>query len=389
MKKITFILLFLSYWVTLSAQEKVVLYNANIVDVVSGKIVPSKTITLENGIITKISNAKKKIRTGDVDVTGKYILPGLIDSHLHWANFAEDRPAMDSLCSVYLKDGVTTVRDVGGDATVLKKYNSYREKDGLVGPDVYYSSFWAGKNYFDLRGRDEDVTTAWNLEINPGDNYEKAIINAKEVGCLGLKLYADITFEQLKEIVALCHKHGVKPWGHLASNEDNALEVVRAGVEVVSHIYYVNSMLKASKGTQEELYSEMIKRKTVLDPTLTISTENNMDYVIEHFKTAYKAGVEFVAGTDYIEISDDNNYTCFMLHEMDLYVDKCGVSTIDALRSATINGAKILGKEGKLGVIKKGAEADILVLNENPLESIKALRNIKSIYLNGESCNIK
>lgn len=368
------------------AQQRVVLYNANIVDVERGIIVPSMTIVMENGIVKTIEKAGKKIKKGEIDVTNKYVMPGMIDSHLHWANFAAKRPEMDSLSNAYLKEGVTTVRDVGGDALILKKYMNYLKSDSLCGPTVYYSSFWAGKDYFDMRGREESVDVAWNMEINPPDDYEKAIIAAKECGCMGLKLYADLTYDQLVEIVALCKKHDVKAWGHLATNEDNALEVVRAGVEVVSHVYYVDKMVEAGKGTMEELYDEMKKRGTVLDPTLTISIENNMDYVVPHFIAAYKAGVKFVAGTDYIDFSDSGSYKSFFLHEMDLYVEKCGVTPLDAIRAATINGAAILDKKDQLGVVKEGAEADLLVLSKNPLESIKALRGIEMLYLDGKLC---
>lgn len=362
------------------AQERVVLYNANVVNVEDGVINPSQSVTIENGIITNITKSKKNIAKGEIDLTGKYLMPGMIDSHLHWANFATDRPAMDSLCSAYVKQGVTTVRDVGGDARVIKKYQEYLQKGALKGPSVYYSSFWAGEKYFDLLGRDEPVDVAWNLEIHPGDDYRKAVKEAKECGCMGLKLYADISYEQLCEIVKICKEEGVRAWGHLATNEDNALEVVNAGVEVVSHVYYVNT----SKISSDELYAEMVKRGTVLDPTLTISVENKMDYVIKDFAKAYKAGIKFVAGTDYIDISDENSYKCFFLNEMNLYVDRCGVSIIDAIKAATVNGAEILGMKNKLGVIKKGAEADMLVLCENPLLSLKALDNIEKIFIDGK-----
>lgn len=380
MKKLVFLILTACIVSMTHAQERLIFYNANVVDVEKGTINPFQTITIENGMITNVTKSKKHIAKGEIDMTGKYMMPGMIDSHLHWSNFAKDRPAMDSLCAAYVKQGVTTVRDVGGDAPIIKKYQEYLKKEQLRGPEVYYCSFWAGKNYFDMRGRDEAVDVAWNLEIHPSDDYRKAIKEAKECGCIGLKLYADISYEQLCEIVKICNEEGISPWGHLATNEDNALEVVKAGVKVVSHVSYVHEM----KGTSDELYAEMIKRGTVLDPTITNSVENDMDYVMNDFSKAYKTGVKFVAGTDYIDMNDQNSYKCFFLHELDLYVNKCGVSIADALKAATVNGAEIIGMKDKLGVIKKGAEADILILNHNPLLSIEALNDIEKVYLNGK-----
>lgn len=380
MRKVMIALLLLVANLSLYGQKNVVLYNANLVDVESGMILPAKTIVVEDGRITEIKNAAKHIGTNQVDVSGKYVMPGLIDSHLHWANFASKRPELDSLCKVYLLDGVTTVRDVGGDASVLKMYNQLVESGELNGPTAYYCSFWAGPDYFKLRGGDEAVDLPWNMEIKVGSDYEKAILAAKECGCMGLKLYADLTYEQLVEIVTLCKKHDIAPWGHFATKEGNLMEVVQAGVEVVSHTYYLAEL----KGGMEQLFEEMLRRGTILDPTLTISIENKMEGTVPNFIKAYKAGIPFVAGTDYIDITDKNEYTCFFLHEIDLYVNECGVSIPDALRAATVMGAKILGKKDQLGVIKVGAEADLLVLRSNPLESLNALRSIEMMYLDGK-----
>lgn len=374
------------------SQESFVLYNANVVDVKSGQILPGRTVTVKNGIIESIQKANKKMAVGAMDCSGKYVMPGLIDSHVHWANFAVDSSQMTSLADVYTKQGVTTVRDVGGDGTIIKRYNNHVLRGEITGPKVYFSSFWAGKNYFDLRGRkDADFGTVWTREINPGDDYRKAVIEAKDAGCMGLKLYADLTGDQITEIAQLCRENGVRVWGHFATNEDNAQEVVNGGVTVVSHIYYLNELLNTKPDKDEilrkeiaenrygELFKDMVRLGTVLDPTITISTENGMDYVTEYLKMAHQAGVKIVAGTDYIDITDDYKYTCFLLHELNLYVDKCGLTTADALRAATINGAEILGMEGVLGEVSCGAEADLLVLDSNPLESLQALRNIHKV----------
>lgn len=64
--------------------------------------------------------------------------------------------------------------------------------------------------------------------------------------------------------------------------------------------------------------------------------------------------------------------------------DSCGMSIPDVLRAATTVGAEIIGQAGRLGVIRKGAEADLLVLKSNPLESLKALRQRIALYLDGK-----
>ena len=92
---------------------------------------------------------------------------------------------------------------------------------------------------------------------------------------------------------------------------------------------------------------------------------------------AYRAGVKIDAGTDVID-----GKTIFQ-QELNLLVDSCGMSIPDVLRAATVVGAEVVGKEGKLGVIREGAEADLLVLKSNPLESLNALQDRKALYING------
>ena len=72
------------------------------------------------------------------------------------------------------------------------------------------------------------------------------------------------------------------------------------------------------------------------------------------------------------------------LDELDLLADSCGMSIPDVLRAATTVGAEVIGQVGSVGVIREGADADLLVLKTNPLESLKALRQRVALYLNGK-----
>ena len=119
----------------------------------------------------------------------------------------------------------------------------------------------------------------------------------------------------------------------------------------------------------------MIARGTILDATITVSKEMNFLYRVVN--EAYRAGVKIDAGTDVID-----GKTIFQ-QELNLLVDSCGMSIPDVLRAATVVGAEVVGKEGKLGVIREGAEADLLVLKSNPLESLNALQDRKALYING------
>ncbi len=106
----------------------------------------------------------------------------------------------------------------------------------------------------------------------------------------------------------------------------------------------------------------MVKRGTILDATTRLCCQEDAAlYVNTLFtKDAYLAGVKIAAGTDCVDFDHDNR--CVLLEEMKILHDSCGMSIPDVLRAATTIGAEVLGLKGKLGVIKKGAEADVLLL---------------------------
>ncbi|OUN66126.1 MULTISPECIES: amidohydrolase family protein [unclassified Butyricimonas] len=379
------------------------LYNVNIVDVENGKVIPGMTVSLKNGKIDKIKKAKKKIKEGQTDYTGLFLMPGLIDSHTHWGSFSVTPQYMQSMADSYIADGVTTVRDAGGDARIVRRYEAKQDSGKIIGPKVYISSFWAGPKYYgkgvrqDTRGY-ETVNAPWSQEITDStslEHLEKIIIEAKGYGCTGLKLYNDISYEMLKKIVPLCHKHGVKPWGHFATFPATAMDVIKAGVETVSHTYLIDGMegftpeFKAKRFTPEEIerrdsiFREMARRGTILDATVKICMEGNMEFAARYTNEAYRAGVKIAAGTDWVHMEGECMRSAF-LDELDLLADSCGMSIPDVLRAATTVGAEVIGQVGSVGVIREGADADLLVLKTNPLESLKALRQRVALYLNGK-----
>lgn len=370
-------------------------YNVNVVDVENGKIVPGMTVSVKDGIILKIKKADTRIKEGEQDLTGLYMMPGLIDSHAHLGDCGR-MGWLNNTVKSYIKEGVTTIRDAGGDMRPLKIYKAQLDSGTMVGPDVYFSSFWAGPKYFYMRPRFETKgypteNAPWSQSVSDTasvEEQEKMVIEAKEYGCTGLKLYDYLSAEMLQKIIPLCHKHGLKAWGHAENRLADALEVVKAGVETVSHIYLIvglrncySSEYRKKCFTPEEItrrdsiYKEMIARGTILDATITVSKEMNFLYRVVN--EAYRAGVKIDAGTDVID-----GKTIFQ-QELNLLVDSCGMSIPDVLRAATVVGAEVVGKEGKLGVIREGAEADLLVLKSNPLESLNALQDRKALYING------
>lgn len=379
---------------TYAQAQETVLYNANIVDVEKGVVVPGMTVTVKDGLIADISKARKRPKAGQVDLTGKYLMPGLIDSHSHWGGFGGTPEFMQSMTASYLADGVTTARDAGGGMPAMKRYKEQLDSGKVVGPTIYPSSFWFGPAYPGMERED----AAWNRMIGDTtstERLEQYIIEAKEYGCTGLKLYNDISYETLKRIVPLCHKHGVKPWGHFATLPATAMDVVKAGVEVVSHSYLIDGIdgsrpEVATKrfslervAARDSLYKEMVRRGTILDATTKVCMVSNIEENLIYTREAYRAGVKIAAGTDFVDQKDDK-LVCIFLDELEILADSCGMTIPDVLRAATVVGAEVVGQTGHIGIIREGAEADLLVLPENPLESLDALRKRDALYIDGK-----
>ena len=394
-----FVVLLCCFGMAFHAQaQQVKFYNINIVDVEKGEVVPEMTVQVENGIITQIEKAKKRIKKGEIDLTGKYMMPGLIDSHSHWGSFGAIPKFMTSMTQSYLRDGVTTVRDAGGGMPAMKRYEEQLDSGLVVGPTVYASSFWHGPGYPGGEGGDKPWSRVITDTMSDA-RLEQLIIEAKEYGCTGLKLYNDISYATLKRIIPLCHKHGVKPWGHFSTIPATAMEVVQAGVETVSHAYLIEGIdghlpeVCAARFSQEKraerdsLYAEMIRRGTILDATTKVCVLNDIQTNAIFTREAYKAGVTIAAGTDFVEMKGDTLNSIF-LDELNFLADSCGMSIPDVLRAATSVGAKVVGQEGKIGVIHEGAEADFLILNSNPLESLDALQQKKLLYIDGKKVDV-
>lgn len=385
-------ILFVLFGVLFASGQSVVLYNANIVDVEKGRIVNGQTVTVKDGVIQKIKKAKRYISKNQLDLTGTFLMPGLIDSHVHWGNFGYTPEYMQKLSEAYLEEGITTVRDVGGDMRRVKTYMADLDSGRMVGPTVYMSSFWAGPGYFGLRGNPDtedwsSPNAPWSRTVTDttAEVLEQWMLEAKDWGCVGFKLYHDISAELLNKIVPLCEKHGMRPWAHFTVKPATSWDVVASGVETVTHAYLAvgidgeemkmpDSMRysPAKIAYRDSLFKEMVRRGTILDATVVVS-QSYAPYAFRYTNEAYRAGVKIAAGTDYADMTKDG-YKSVFLKELDWLADSCGMSIPDVLRAATTVGAEILRESGKLGIIREGAEADLLVLRKNPLESLATLK---------------
>ncbi|MFA8342663.1 MAG: amidohydrolase family protein [Rhodothermaceae bacterium] len=406
------------------------LKNAEIIDVISGTIKTGSVLIKNEKIESVLYEDNNKLLKGTVvyDLTGKYLIPGIIDGHVHITHgtFEEAKAHLKTA----LKNGVTGVRDMGGDGrmlTLLKKNMQIGEDQG---PDIFFSTIIAGPKFFETDPRPQSVAlgakageVSWQRAITPETNFRKIISEIVGMGATAIKIYANVDKDLMKKVCDEAKKQGLKIWGHAAIPPTRPSEVCIAGVRAMSHagdliqyelvdelkdrhqfesrkeaMKYRKKMAKITwdKNTPKvkRVFELMKKNNSVLDATLFVY-DNRVDrnrtkektdstalkHAMKTTKTAYEAGVKICAGSD--SMIDPSGYRINIHKELEL-LNNAGLKTIDVLRAATIINAEVLGEKDNIGSIEKGKLANLVVLNGNPLEDIKNTRKIKYVIKRGK-----
>ncbi|MEG0796603.1 MAG: amidohydrolase family protein [Odoribacter sp.] len=390
-----------------------ILKNINLVDVVHKQIIPKTDLIIKGNRIYQIGQKEDSVyqNATRVDMSGKYAIPGLIDAHLHIANDPkESRADRVKVLHYLLAHGITSIRDAAGDARILAELKRAVATGEIQGPDIYYAAFIAGPAYFEGNDREKDMliglTTPfapWLQCIKPGDNLDSAMVAAKACGATGVKIYAGFEKEFLKQVVEKAQQYGLMVWGHATLFPAKPSEVAEAGMKVISHAYMLEwenvkepldgNMFKNyekfydkidhQKLNAESFFKQVKLHQSIFDPTLYLCMVNQMEWSANLVKEAHQAGVKICAGTDYI--SDLNRELPFLFDELDLYVEKCGFTPMDAICSATLIAAEALGIDEQKGSLEVGKKADIVILNSNPLLDMKQLKNIHSVIKDGKN----
>ena len=418
MKRLLTVLLILNMCACGQAQDinGLIISNISIVDLEKGSVVPSQSVKISEGRITQIDDVGHQAEDGflAIDGTGKYLIPGLIDCHVHTT--AGPPNVLISQLEKALKDGVTMVRDMGGDAVMIKEW---QKDENLEIPTIYTSAIFAGKSWInnDRRAlmsahRTTPGTTAWLRSIDSSEKIDQYLDEAKAFGLNGIKIYADLTAEKINQITEKAKKRDMLVYAHATVYPATPIEVVKSGVVSVSHSERLLTMLDQKvtqtyhldqdnnrKYTPEDLKNQQVtylidamkQNNVALDATLLVSKIRSNrfgSYFSARLKTiyeltsrVYKAGVMILAGTDYM-IERESGAT--NIHEeLVLLVKEVGMSNLDALRAATINPAKVfkLDDYGQVGV---GKIADLVLLNNNPLDNIANTKEVFLVIKNGK-----
>ena len=328
-----------------------------------------------------------------VDLRGRYVVPGLIDAHVHIAGIAQMRAALES--------GVTTVRSAGVSHYVDVGLRELVKKGFLAGPDMIAAGYHvrpsiAGEIFIDF----PDLGDIWSRGELGVDGMRRAIRANLSRGVDWIKTLATeragtpdtdprkqvYSQEELRILVVEAGTKNIPVMAH-AHGAEGADAAVRAGVRSIEHGTYLT----------DDTLQLMAKQGTYFDPTADIVNdlaEPGGDYDNAALKRrgemmqpilkaaigrAVKLGVKVVAGSD---TGYGPNSIARVSREIGMLVE-AGMTPLQALQAATVTNAEMLNRDTRVGVVAPGFEADVVVVDANPLENIRTLLDPLVVISNG------
>ena len=381
-----------------------------------------------------------------INAQGRWLMPGLIDSHVHLLFLTGGSATQELALDLrdLLAQGVTTVRDMGGNpAELLRRVNAMS-----ITPRVYAMQLVAGRRFFfngfhgvrTARGvvfRQPPALTMQSLGWTPamynrGDDPDSIVALARNAGAMGLKLYAQLDLESVKALVAAAHRAGMPVWGHAWVQPASALEQALAGQDGVVHAAgfagelfsqedrdtLVNDgslqMATAEAATVGSAHDprisaaldSMARLGTMFEPTLDATSHSvayfnaktrhipseQEEYVraasgfgMEITREAVRRGVRISAGSDHVAYGPIGERAS-LFGELRLLVDSIGLTPAAALLAATRDAARAIGGEParRIGIIEAGRYADLVLLGRNPLSDVDNLDSIVWIMKAGQ-----
>lgn len=347
-----------------------------------------------------------------VDLTGRYLLPGLIDSHQHRAT-PPDRADAERQMRRDLAGGITAARIMADDIRLIAELGRAARAGEIAGPDFSYAALVAGRSFFsDPRIGAVSAGYAageapWAQAIDAETNLTLAVARARGTGATAIKIYADLPPALVRRIAEEAHRQGLMVWAHFMVFPTLPTEVVAADPDSVSHSCYAAYLLmpRPPQSYRERvpvdrapfaagdnpqmaaLFRTMRTRGVVLDATLTVYEEIErraargggtvhctLDLAARLTAQAHRAGVPISAGTDADAPADAAWPALF--GELELLVHRAGFTPLEAIRAATQIGAMSVGKGEEMGVIAPGYLANMVVLERDPVADIANLRSV-------------
>ncbi|WP_317044590.1 amidohydrolase family protein [Mucilaginibacter auburnensis] len=384
---------------------KIALINARIITMRSDEVIENGTIIIEQNRIVAVGKTAEIQPPADAkvfDLAGKTIIPGLVDVHAH-LNPSPDgvSPQQDWNYYANLAYGVTTAHDPSSNTEMVFSQNDMLKAGNMVGPRVYSTGTI-------LYGADGDFKAV----INNLDDALSHLRRLKAVGAFSVKSYNQPRREQRQQIIEaarLLQLEVVPEGGSTFFTNMNMILDGHTGIEHNIPVWPVYKDVKqlwnnsktgytptliVAYGTQfGENYwfdrSEVWKNDNLLSyvPPTSVDARSRRRTTSEYGDYGHIEISKYVKqisdGGTKINLGSHGQLQGLGAHWEMWMLGQGGMSAMQILRSATINGAAYLGMDKEIGSIERGKLADMVILNQNPLEDIRHSDNIKYVMVNG------
>ena len=375
------------------AQGAVVFTNANVIDGVTERVVEGATVIVREGRIESVETGAAAVPEGAevIDIEGRYLLPGYIDAHMHIAGIEAAERALAS--------GVTTARSASTGGYQDVALRELVREGGLAGPEILAAGTFVTPDLGNRMLADarlvtlhEGVTSEEALRHLVRVNLDRGadVIKSRATERAGLpntdprrQVYTE---EQLRIIVDEAAKGGAPVMVH-AHGDEGARAAVRAGVRSIEHGTYLSdetlALMKAQGTFLVPTYTiviDLIEPGGEYDnPTLRIRGQHMQPNLAASVRKAHALGIPIATSTDsgYGPESLARVGT-EMMHFADL-----GMTPFEAIQAATTVAADLLGVADRTGRIAPGYEADLVVVNDNPLRDIRVVQDVVLVMSNG------
>jgi imidazolonepropionase-like amidohydrolase len=390
-----------------SQPGRTLIHAAHIVDVRAGRLLENQTLVVSGDRIVALEPASQaKPQPGDktIDLGGATLLPGLIDVHTHLTNDTNFDPyheltttvAQSALigarnAKVTLEAGITTVRNVGADGFADVDLRDAINEGLIEGPHMQVSGPALGitgghmdndllpESYHDIGGGVADGIPAVQHMVRRNIKYGADLIKIGATGGVLSKgddpQASQYTLEEMQAIVADAHRLGRKVAAH-AHGAQGILWASEAGVDSIEHGTYINDedirMMK-SHGTYFVPTAYLIDwvRDNGHLPAFSQQKMRDVSAVEKaNARHAIAEGVKVAMGTDAAVYPHGLN-----AHELEVYVHDFGMTPPDALRTATVNAADLMGWSDRVGSLDPGKWADAIAVSGDPLKDITVLQH--------------
>lgn len=382
----------------------IALTGATLIDGRGGEPLKNSAVVVVNEKITAVGrNGEVEIPDGAemIDVSGLTLMPGLIDAHYH-NSYNQVMPPL------FLSKGVTSVRDPGA---WMDYYDSVRMSGKkiprlfLTGPHIdMYPPAYPENSYL----------------VKDPEEARLAVGLFAEQGATAIKVYFRLPISIIRAICEEADRRGLPVTGHLEIA--NAMDAINAGLDGIEHVTSFGTCLLPARAVEkykqavmadnnarrrgryeawgsikmsdnpvvDSLIAFLAEKGTFISPTLAVfekqypdsdSVEvNGFQNMLRFVGLAYKGGAKIVVGSHTWVPYADEGYAYF--REMELLQD-AGLTPMKIIEGATLENARFLRIDERLGSIEEGKVADLVLVDGHPLSDIREMRNVKMVMLNG------